>query len=148
MGENGRQGLGKQCKCSKFVKVRVPPPLEFYHFLYHMSIPSISGKGVIFFDDFIQLCVQLQSLTEAFRRFDTNQNGWINIHYEQFLSLVVGLKWIRPGSLEFVLTPASSHDARPLIVEAFELWSLVLNSPFPSKYRHVIHDPREWESTF
>jgi len=50
------------------------------------------GRGVIFFDDFIQLCVQLQSLTDAFRRFDTNQNGWINIHYEQFLSLVVGLK--------------------------------------------------------
>jgi len=50
------------------------------------------GKGVILFDDFIQLSVQLQSLTDAFRRFDTNQNGWINIHYEQFLSLVVGLK--------------------------------------------------------
>jgi len=70
-------------------------------FGYRLSDPTVGlflkkydkqGRGVIFFDDFIQLCVQLQSLTEAFRRFDTNQNGWINIHYEQFLSLVVGLK--------------------------------------------------------
>lgn len=50
------------------------------------------GRGTIAFDDFIQLCVTLQTLTDSFRRFDTNKNGWIQIHYEQFLSLVVGQK--------------------------------------------------------
>jgi len=49
-------------------------------------------RGTIAFDDFVQLCVSLQSLTNSFRRHDTSQNGWITIHYEQFLSMVIALK--------------------------------------------------------
>eukprot|EP00794_Sanderia_malayensis_P019031 gene19031-20944_t len=45
------------------------------------------GAGSITFDDFIQCCVVTQSLTTAFRQYDTNRNGWIQINYEQFLSL-------------------------------------------------------------
>lgn len=45
-------------------------------------------KGSVNFDDFIQLCVQLQTLTSAFRVHDQDQDGWISISYEQFLSLV------------------------------------------------------------
>lgn len=48
-------------------------------------------KGYITFDDFIQLCVQLQTLTGAFRGHDTDMDGWINISYEQFLNLVLSV---------------------------------------------------------
>lgn len=41
------------------------------------------------FDDFIQCCVMLKTLTDAFRKYDTNQNGVININYEQFLEMVL-----------------------------------------------------------
>lgn len=51
-----------------------------------------SGRGVINFDDFIQCCVVIQMLTSSFQQYDTNRNGWINIGYEQFLSLVFSLK--------------------------------------------------------
>ncbi|KAL9975664.1 hypothetical protein ACROYT_G012848 [Oculina patagonica] len=51
-----------------------------------------SGRGVVSFDDFIQCCVVIQMLTNAFQGFDTNRNGWITINYEQFLSLVFSLK--------------------------------------------------------
>ncbi|CAH3026555.1 unnamed protein product [Porites evermanni] len=51
-----------------------------------------SGRGVVNFDDFIQCCVVIQMLTNAFQGFDTNRNGWITINYEQFLSLVFSLK--------------------------------------------------------
>ncbi|KAI6179490.1 hypothetical protein M3Y98_00616100 [Aphelenchoides besseyi] len=44
------------------------------------------------FDDFIQLCVVLQTLTAAFRDKDTDADGWIRIHYEEFLSMVFSLK--------------------------------------------------------
>ncbi|KAL3860583.1 hypothetical protein ACJMK2_010685 [Sinanodonta woodiana] len=50
------------------------------------------GRGTIPFDDFIQCCVVLQTLTSAFRGFDTDQDGIINIGYEQFLNLVFSLK--------------------------------------------------------
>lgn len=79
------------------------------------------GRGTILFDDFIQCCVVLhvciintlkyclyfmasyklifnlnfiifQTLTAAFRQFDTDQDGYITIHYEQFLNMVFGLK--------------------------------------------------------
>lgn len=82
-----------------------------------------SGRGVIFFDDFIQCCIVLyvssiwfviffgisvyhvfflfssylflsyfQTLTSSFRQYDTDQDGIITIHYEQFLSMVFSLK--------------------------------------------------------
>ena len=35
------------------------------------------------FDDFIQCCVMLRSLTEGFKRLDTNRSGTITINYEQ-----------------------------------------------------------------
>eukprot|EP00794_Sanderia_malayensis_P009051 gene9051-10018_t len=35
------------------------------------------------FDDFIQCCVMLKSLTDAFKRYDTQQRGLIHINYEQ-----------------------------------------------------------------
>jgi Ca2+-binding EF-hand superfamily protein len=51
-----------------------------------------SGSNSIKFDDFIQCCVVLQTLTAAFRQCDTDQDGWIRISYEQFLSMVFTLK--------------------------------------------------------
>uniref|UniRef100_A0A1B6LWU0 EF-hand domain-containing protein n=1 Tax=Graphocephala atropunctata TaxID=36148 RepID=A0A1B6LWU0_9HEMI len=50
------------------------------------------GKGTILFDDFIQCCVALYTLTAAFRQHDTDQDGIITIHYEQFLGMVFSLK--------------------------------------------------------
>ncbi|KAK7115326.1 programmed cell death protein 6-like isoform X1 [Littorina saxatilis] len=50
------------------------------------------GRGTIAFDDFIQCCVVLQTLTSSFRSHDTDQDGWIQISYEQFLTLVFSLR--------------------------------------------------------
>lgn len=50
------------------------------------------GNGTILFDDFIQCCVILYTLTSSFRQYDTDQDGVITIHYEQFLNMVFSLK--------------------------------------------------------
>lgn len=67
------------------------------------------GNGTILFDDFIQCCIILyvshniaiiiyliwflfQTLTASFRQHDTDQDGVITIHYEQFLTMVFSLK--------------------------------------------------------
>lgn len=77
------------------------------------------GRGTILFDDFIQCSVILyvsyrcptiysmfnsllmlefassiyfQTLTASFRQFDTDADGVITIHYEQFLNMVFSLK--------------------------------------------------------
>lgn len=50
------------------------------------------GENSIRFDDFIQACVVLHTLTSAFRQHDTDQDGVIQIHYEQFLQMVMGLR--------------------------------------------------------
>ena len=63
---------------------------QFYYVLIKKF--DRSGRGVITFDDFIQCCVMVQSLTSAFKQYDTNRNGWIQINYEQFLTLIFGLK--------------------------------------------------------
>lgn len=51
-----------------------------------------SGRGVINFDDFIQCCVVLHTLTASFRQQDTDADGVIQINYEQFLSMVFSLR--------------------------------------------------------
>lgn len=50
------------------------------------------GRGTMLFDDFIQCCIVLHNLTNAFRNYDTDQDGVITIHYETFIQLVLGLK--------------------------------------------------------
>ncbi|XP_046843194.1 programmed cell death protein 6-like [Xenia sp. Carnegie-2017] len=51
-----------------------------------------TGSGDIRFDDFIQCCVVLQTLTNAFKQRDHNFNGWITVSYEQFLAMVFSCK--------------------------------------------------------
>ncbi|GAB1603578.1 cell death 6-like isoform X1 [Argonauta hians] len=50
------------------------------------------GRGVIAFDDFIQCCVVMQTLTNAFQVHDRDRDGVIQISYEDFLGLVFSLR--------------------------------------------------------
>ncbi|XP_014294431.1 programmed cell death protein 6 [Halyomorpha halys] len=70
-------------------------------FGYRLAQPTVNimlqkfdrlGKGTIYFDDFIQCCIILHTLTEAFRQQDTDQDGVITLHYEQFISMVFSIK--------------------------------------------------------
>jgi Ca2+-binding EF-hand superfamily protein len=42
-----------------------------------------TGKGDVTFDNFVQACVTMKTLTDSFRQFDNDQDGWIQINYEQ-----------------------------------------------------------------
>ncbi|KAG2178976.1 hypothetical protein INT43_001825 [Umbelopsis isabellina] len=48
-----------------------------------------TGRGDVTFDNFVQASVTVKTLTDSFRKFDTDNDGWIQISYEQFLELVV-----------------------------------------------------------
>ncbi|XP_075211910.1 programmed cell death protein 6-like [Lycorma delicatula] len=70
-------------------------------FGYRLSDPTIEvivkkfdrlGKNVILFDDFIQACILLHKLTDAFRQHDQDQDGIITIQYEQFVGMVFSMK--------------------------------------------------------
>ncbi|XP_076040235.1 apoptosis-linked gene-2 isoform X2 [Oratosquilla oratoria] len=56
---------------------------NFYNVL--MKRFDRSGKGLIFFDDFIQCCVTLHTLTAEFKQLDQNQDGVVTMTYDQFL---------------------------------------------------------------
>jgi Ca2+-binding EF-hand superfamily protein len=47
------------------------------------------GGYSINFDDFIQACVMLKTLTDQFRVKDVNQTGQIGINYEEFLEMAL-----------------------------------------------------------
>ncbi|KAK9766532.1 hypothetical protein K7432_004325 [Basidiobolus ranarum] len=51
--------------------------------------PGQAPSGEVTFDNFIQICTTIQMLTTAFRRYDDNSDGRIDISYEEFLQLVV-----------------------------------------------------------
>ena len=44
------------------------------------------------FDDFIQSCVMLRSLTDAFRTRDSNLNGIITVSYDDFMTMAISNK--------------------------------------------------------
>eukprot|EP00112_Aurelia_sp_Birch-Aquarium-sp1_P019865 Seg50.12 transcript_id=Seg50.12/GoldUCD/mRNA.D3Y31 product="Programmed cell death protein 6" protein_id=Seg50.12/GoldUCD/D3Y31 len=51
-----------------------------------------TGTGEVRFDDFIQLCSVLSMLTDGFKTYDRNLSGWVDLGYEQFLTLVFSLR--------------------------------------------------------
>ncbi|CAI4222501.1 unnamed protein product [Auanema sp. JU1783] len=63
---------------------------QFYNILMNKFDRTHSGQ--INFDDFIQLCVVLQTLTAAFRDKDSDRDGVITIQYEEFLTMVFSLR--------------------------------------------------------
>lgn len=50
------------------------------------------GRNSIEFDDFIQLCVTIHCLTEAFKRKDVTQTGVVTLQYEEFLNMVLSCR--------------------------------------------------------
>ncbi|KAF8706603.1 P-loop containing nucleoside triphosphate hydrolase protein, partial [Rhizoctonia solani] len=47
-------------------------------------IPGGPPPGITF-DRFVRACVVVKSLTESFRRLDTDRDGWIQINYDTFI---------------------------------------------------------------
>ncbi|KAJ6618361.1 hypothetical protein B0H10DRAFT_1947721 [Mycena sp. CBHHK59/15] len=43
----------------------------------------------ITFDRFVRACVVVKTLTESFQRADTNHDGWVQLNYEQFMSMTL-----------------------------------------------------------
>ncbi|KAF9453283.1 EF-hand [Macrolepiota fuliginosa MF-IS2] len=41
----------------------------------------------ITFDRFVRACVVVKTLTEAFQRHDTDRDGWVQLNYEQFMTV-------------------------------------------------------------
>lgn len=53
-----------------------------------------SKTGRMYYDDFIQACVVIQMLTEAFKEKDVDRRGKATFTYEEFVSLVLRAKFI------------------------------------------------------
>jgi len=54
------------------------------------SLPNQYGApGGITFDRFVRACVMTKTLTEAFQKYDTDRDGWININYEDFMKIIL-----------------------------------------------------------
>ena len=47
--------------------------------------------GGITFDRFVRCCVSVKSLTDGFRRADTDNDGWVQMSYVQFLEMVLSV---------------------------------------------------------
>lgn len=60
---------------------------DFFFFL--IATVKNTGKGEVTFDNFVQACVTVKTLTDSFRQFDNDSDGWIQINYEQFMDLIV-----------------------------------------------------------
>jgi len=61
---------------------------QLLRLLAHKYGAGTSREGITF-DRFVRACVVVRQLTEAFRRLDTDRDGWIQVDYEQFMSTVL-----------------------------------------------------------
>jgi len=54
------------------------------------AVPGAAVPGISF-DRFVRACVVVKQLSEAFQKFDTDRDGWIQISYDQFMQTVLSL---------------------------------------------------------
>ncbi|KAK7023958.1 EF-hand domain-containing protein [Favolaschia claudopus] len=67
------------------------PPLLTLVERKYASAPS-TGYGPppgITFDRFVRACVVVKTLTESFQRADSDRDGWVQLSYEQFMSMAL-----------------------------------------------------------
>jgi peflin len=60
---------------------------QFVSLLYRMY--DRRGTDELSFDLFVQSCLTLKRLTDVFKRFDTDRDGFIMLSFEQFLTEVL-----------------------------------------------------------
>lgn len=58
---------------------------------YASGVAAHAAPPGITFDRFVRACVVVKQLSEAFRRLDTDQDGWVQINYDQFMQTVLTL---------------------------------------------------------
>ncbi|XP_064485759.1 programmed cell death protein 6-like [Ornithodoros turicata] len=46
-------------------------------------------NGKIYFDEFIQICMFIKNATDAFRRYDRQKTGEVNVRFEEFVLMVM-----------------------------------------------------------
>ncbi|KAG0152039.1 hypothetical protein CROQUDRAFT_650642 [Cronartium quercuum f. sp. fusiforme G11] len=64
------------------------------------SLPSRNNReGGITFDRFVRCCVVVKALTESFQRADTDQDGWLQLSYEQFMQMALEVSDHHPDAL-------------------------------------------------
>ncbi|KAF8627142.1 hypothetical protein AX17_006359 [Amanita inopinata Kibby_2008] len=69
-----------------------PPLLTLLQKKYASEVkPYSHGQAGITFDRFVRACVVVKQLSDSFRRLDTDQDGWIQISYDQFMHTVLSL---------------------------------------------------------
>ncbi|CAG8560627.1 11306_t:CDS:2 [Paraglomus brasilianum] len=56
---------------------------------HHQPYGHGHNEVAVNFDNFVQMCVTIRTLTDAFRKVDSDHDGWIQIGYEGLLSLLV-----------------------------------------------------------
>ncbi|CAG8605696.1 5537_t:CDS:1 [Ambispora leptoticha] len=50
---------------------------------------SPQHNAAVNFDNFVQICVTMKTLTDRFRALDNDGDGWVKINYEQMLELIL-----------------------------------------------------------
>ncbi|KAH7982775.1 programmed cell death protein 6-like [Rhipicephalus sanguineus] len=45
--------------------------------------------GKVYFDEFIQACMYIKSATDAFRRYDRQKTGVVNVRFEEYLVMLI-----------------------------------------------------------
>lgn len=67
-------------------------------FRYRLSQPFVEllfrtydkrGEGVISFDLFVQACISLKRMTDVFKKYDDDRDGYITLSFEDFLSEIL-----------------------------------------------------------
>ncbi|XP_078084370.1 sorcin-like [Mustelus asterias] len=65
---------------------------------YRLSAQAITGiikryckDGKTYFDDYVACCVKLRAVTDAFRRRDSLQQGYVNFGYDDFIQCTMSI---------------------------------------------------------
>lgn len=60
---------------------------KFVHLIFQTY--DKRGEGAMSFDLFVQSCISLKRMTDIFKKFDTDRDGYITLSFEEFLTQII-----------------------------------------------------------
>ena len=88
---SGRISLQEYTKAMTAFGYRLSPPFVSTLYNTYNDRSPVQGRGMSF-DLFVQSCISLKRMTDVFKKYDDDRDGYVTMSFEEFLTEVLRLR--------------------------------------------------------
>lgn len=88
---SGRISLQEYSKAMSAFGYRLSPPFVSILYNTYNDRSPVQGRGMSF-DLFVQSCISLKRMTDVFKKYDDDRDGYVTMSFEEFLTEILRLR--------------------------------------------------------